>query len=39
MNGEVGGGEWVIVSVFQTDQNYSLQIILLLVAPCDIYAT
>ena len=34
-----GAGGWVIVSVFQTDQNYSLQIILLLVAPCDIYAT
>ena len=32
-------GGWVIVSFFQTDQNYSLQIKLLLVAPCDIYAT
>ena len=35
----VGEGGWVIVSFFQTDQNYSLQIKLLLVASCDIYAT
>ena len=29
MNGEGGGGGgWVIVSSFQTDQNYSLQIII-----------